>query len=365
MRTKRCPLDREGESRPGRGILARRDVDRSGAARYHASATESLPGTWRSALRDDDNPVEEDEDSGSKNTRLPVASDAADRETRVDLLYRYIRDIQKHALLTPEEEQSLTRQFAATQDPQVGYRLVSANLRLVVKIALEYRTFTAQVLDLIQEGNIGLVQAVRHFDPLRGVRLSHYAQYWIRSYIIYYLLNNHRMVKLGTTQAQRKVFFNLRKERQRLRNMGFDPTAKLIAQNLSVPEDTVTEMMERMDQPDLYLDAPTGPDGKTTYLGTMAGDSNPESETAAMEVGEKIKLKIREFGESLEAERDRYIWEKRLLSDDPVTLQEVGEKFGVSRERARQIEERIKKRFKDFLKAELGDEFVQAQVLRD
>ena len=212
---------------------------------------------------------------------------------------------------------------------------------------------------------IGLVQAVNHFDPLRGVRLSHYAQYWIRSYIIYYLLNNHRMVKLGTTQAQRKVFFNLRRERQRLLNMGFDPTARLIAQNLSVPEDTVKEMMERMDQPDLYLDAPRGSgDDKSTYLSTMAGTSNPEEETAHNEVGERLKAKIAEFGRGIEAERDRYIWEKRLLSDDPVTLQEVGEKFGVSRERARQVEERIKKRFKEFLKKELGDDFVQAQVLR-
>jgi RNA polymerase sigma-32 factor len=297
------------------------------------------------------------------NSRLPATSGGS--ETRVDLLYRYIRDIQRHPLLTPEEELRLTRQFATTKDPKVGSHLISANLRLVIKIAMEYRTFTSQVLDLIQEGNIGLVQAVNHYDPLRGVRLSHYAQYWIRSYIIYYLLNNHRMVKLGTTQAQRKIFFNLRRERQRLINMGFDPTARLIAQNLSVPEDTVKEMMERMDQPDLYLDAPRGSgDDKSTYLSTMAGNSNPEEETAQNEVGLRLKLKIAEFGKGIESERDRYIWEKRLLSDDPVTLQEVGEKFGVSRERSRQLEERIKKQFREFLKKELGDDFVQAQVLR-
>ncbi len=318
------------------------------------------------AAEDTPRPDEEEFEASAEpveNTRLPVAAETG--ETRIDLLYRYIRDIQRHPLLTPEEEQHLTRQFATTHDPRLASRLVSANLRLVVKIALEYRSFTAQVLDLIQEGNIGLVQAVNHFDPLRGVRLSHYAQYWIRSYIIYYLLNNHRMVKLGTTQAQRKVFFNLRRERQRLINMGFDPTARLIAQNLSVPEDTVKEMMERMDQPDLYLDAPRGSgDDKTTYLSTMAGNSNPEEETAQNEVGERLKQKIAEFGRGIESERDRYIWEKRLLSDDPVTLQEVGEKFGVSRERARQVEERIKKKFKEFLKKELGDDFVQAQVLR-
>jgi RNA polymerase sigma-32 factor len=317
-------------------------------------------------LKDDDSDVlEQEETEKIEKRQLPAVTDSSDKETSVDLLYRYIRDIQRHPLLTPEEELSLTTEFAETQDPAIGYHLVAANLRLVVKIAMEYRSFTGQVLDLIQEGNIGLVQAVRRFDPLRGVRLSHYAQYWIRSYIIYYLLNNHRMVKLGTTQAQRKVFFNLRKERQRLKNMGFDPTAKLIAQNLSVPEDTVKEMMERMDQPDLYLDAPAGPEGKTTYLATMAGDSDPEAEVTAAHIGSRIKEKIQEFGDSLTSERDRLIWEKRLLSDDPITLQEISEEFGVSRERARQIEERIKKRFKAFLKDELGDDFVQTQVLRD
>jgi len=317
--------------------------------------------------REQEPSVEEEESGGELDLRaapekaLPVPVES---EGRVDLLYRYIKDIQRYPLLTPEEEQRLTRTYAETRDPRLAALLVSSNLRLVVKIALEYRTFTGQVLDLIQEGNIGLVQAVNHFDPLRGVRLSHYAQYWIRSYIIYYLLNNHRMVKLGTTQAQRKIFFNLRRERQRLQNMGFDPTAKLIAQNLSVPEETVQEMMDRMDQPDLYLDAPRDAEGKTTFLSTLAGDEDPEGETAAKEIADRMKAKIAEFGATLDNERDRYIWEQRLLSDDPVTLQEVGERFGVSRERARQVEERIKKRFKEFLKRELGDDFVETQIFR-
>lgn len=296
-----------------------------------------------------------------ESKQLPVPAEA---ETKVDLLYRYIRDIQKYPLLTPEEEQVLTKKFAETRDPKIAYRLVSANLRLVVKIALEYRTYTAQVLDLIQEGNMGLIQAVLHFDPFRGVRLSHYAQYWIRSYIIYYLLNNHRIVKIGTTQAQRKVFFNLRRERQRLINMGFDPTAKLIAANLSVPEETVKEMMERLDSPDLYLDAPRGPDSESTLMSTLPGGPDPVEETSNAQITEKIRAKIEEFGKTLTAERDRYIWEKRLLSDDPVTLQEVGERYNVSRERARQLEERIKKKFKEFLKKELGEDFVETEVLR-
>jgi len=318
----------------------------------------------------DDTPDPEESDLETSDAeshhdeRLPVPTRAADGEGRVDLLYRYVRDVQKFSLLTLEEEQRLTRKYAEKQDPRLAYKLVTSNLRLVIKIAFEYRSFTAQVLDLIQEGNIGLVQAIKHFDPLRGVRLSHYAQYWIRSYIIYYLLNNHRLVKLGTTQAQRKVFFNLRRERQRLLNMGFDPTARLIATNLSVPEDTVKEMMERMDSPDLYLDAPHGEDGKSTLMSTLAGTSAPEDEAAAREVSGQVQEKIAAFGRTLEAERDRFIWEKRLLSDDPVTLQEVGEKFGVSRERARQVEERIKARFKAFLETELGPDFVTTQALR-
>ena len=296
---------------------------------------------------------------------LPVKTTSDETSAQVDLLYRYIRDIQRYPLLTPEEEVDLTTRYAKTGDPELAYRLVSANLRLVIKIAMEYRTFTQQVLDLIQEGNIGLVKAVQHFDPVKGVRLSHYAQYWIRSYIIYYLLNNHRMVKLGTTQAQRKIFFNLRKERQRLLNMGYDPTAKMIATNLSVPEHTVNEMMQRMDAPDLYLDAPHGTDGNTTYMSTMASTANVEKEASAREISEKVKDVIASFAKQIDNERDEFIWSKRLLSDDPVTLQSVGDKFGVSRERARQIEERIKRRFKEYLNNELGEDFVQTQILSD
>jgi RNA polymerase sigma-32 factor len=302
------------------------------------------------------------QDSHSEETRLPARR--SEQEPALDILYRYMREVQKYPLLTPEEEKELALEYARTKDPKIAYRLVSANLRLVLKIAFEYRTFTTQILDLIQEGNMGLVQAVKHFDPLRGVRLSHYAQYWIRSYIIYYLLNNHRIVKLGTTQAQRKVFFNLRRERERLIQMGFDPTPKLIASNLSVSEETVTEMMNRMGSPDLYLEAPIDGEKERTLMGTLASPSNPEEEAATTEVLTKIRQKIEEFGKSLTDERDRYIWENRLLSDDPVTLQEIGEKFNISRERTRQLEERIKKRFKEFLKKELGDEYVDAYVLR-
>lgn len=304
--------------------------------------------------------VEEEEASRGL---VPVKE--AKEEGGLDLLYRYMQEIRRYPLLTPEEERELALEYARTKDPKIAYRLITANLRLVVKIAFEYRTYTQNILDLIQEGNMGLVQAVKHFDPLRGVRLSHYAQYWIRSYIIYYLLNNHRIVKLGTTQAQRKIFFNLRRERQRLLAMGFDPTPKMIAANLDVPESAVKEMMERMGSPDLYLEAPVDSEGTRTLMSTLAGGSDPAEETAEAEVSERLRRVIEAFGKTLTNERERYIWEHRLMSDEPVTLQEIGDLFGVSRERARQIEERLKKRFKEYLKQELGPDYVEADVLRD
>lgn len=302
--------------------------------------------------------IDDDSLSESVSANLPIVARQEEEVAKIDIIYKYIKDIQRYPLLTPEEELRLAREYYKTRDPMIGLRLVTANLRLVVKIAFEYRTYTNQILDLIQEGNVGLIQAVRHFDPLKGVRLSHYAQYWIRSYIIYYLLNNHRLVKLGTTQAQRKVFFNLRKERQRLLAMGIDPTSKVIASNLAVPESTVIEMMERMDSPELYLDAPQSHESDTPLIATLAGPSNPEEELASAEIKDRVREKMEAFRNLLKNERERIIWENRLMADKPLTLQEIGEKFGVSRERARQIEERLKKRLKDYLVQELGEEYI-------
>ncbi len=294
------------------------------------------------------------------NTGLPVRK-KGHRGPNIDLLYGYLRELHRYPLLTPEEEHDLTMKYHETRDPNIAMRLVTANLRLVVKIAFEYSSYTNNILDLIQEGNLGLIQAVQHFDPFRGVRLSHYAQYWIRSYIIYYLLNNHRLVKLGTTQAQRKVFFNLRKEQARLLSMGFKPTTKLLAQGLNVPEQTVTEMIQRMDSPDVSMDTPRSDDNTTTLAGIMPSDTpTPEDAASDNEIMQQFREKMEEFGRQITNERDRFIWENRLTSDDPITLQQIGEKFGVSRERARQIEERLKKNFKSFVEKELGSDFAKA-----
>ena len=155
---------------------------------------------------------------------------------RFDPLQTYLREVQRHPLLTPEETHELAVKFLETQDPATAARLVTANLRLVVKIAYEYRRAYKNIMDLIQEGNIGLMQAVKRYDPYRGVKLSSYAAWWIRAYILRFILNNWRLVKLGTTQAQRKLFFNLRKKRAELAAMGIDPTNAEIAKRLNVPE---------------------------------------------------------------------------------------------------------------------------------
>ena len=304
---------------------------------------------------------DETEDIKTKNRNLPVPK--GKYRGNIDPLYDYLRKLQDYPLLTPEEEHDITRQYQETKDPKLAMHMVTANLRLVVKIAFEYSTYTNNVLDLIQEGNVGLIQAVQHFDPFRGVRLSHYAQYWIRSYIIYYLLNNHRLVKLGTTQAQRKIFFNLRKEQARLLNMGFKPTTKLIAQGLNVPEKTVNEMIQRMDSPDVSMDAPRSDSNDTTLAGIMPSKTpSPEQNVSESEIMDQFREKMQAFGNGLQSYRDRFIWEKRLTSDDPLTLQQIGEDFGVSRERARQLEERLKKQFRAFVEKELGSDFAKAML---
>jgi len=299
--------------------------------------------------------------ANERPVNLPVP--AREEIPKIDTLYRYLQELSRYPLLTPEEELELTTKYHYTKNPELAYKIASSNLRLVVKIAFEYSMYAYQILDLIQEGNIGLLQAIRKFDPFKGVRFSHYAQYWIRSYIIYYLLNNHRLIKIGTTQAQRKIFFNLRKERQRLLNMGFEPTPKLLAERLDVPETAVGEMMGRLDASEVSLDAPVGDDRKTHYIDMISSGETPETEAAEKETDKIIKAATEGYKKTLKNERDIYIWENRLISGSPLTLQEIGDKLDISRERVRQIEERIKKNFKKFIEKNYSRE-IQLDFLK-
>jgi RNA polymerase sigma-32 factor len=288
----------------------------------------------------------------------PRPTERAERATplaRYDPLQAYMRDVQRHPLLTPAEEREYAIKFYEQGDVDAAAKLVTSNLRLVVKIAYEYRRAHKQVPDLIQEGSIGLMQAVKKFDPYKGVKLSTYAAWWIRAYILRFVLNNARLVKLGTTQAQRKLFFNLRKERARLSAMGIEPTAETIASRLNVPAEEVVNMERRLSSGDMSLDAPARPgeEGSSARIDLLTeGDPRADDVLAEQEINELVHDKMRAFGATLTG-KDARIFNERMLAETPRTLQELGEEFGVSRERVRQLERRLQLRLKDYLAAEL------------
>jgi RNA polymerase sigma-32 factor len=270
--------------------------------------------------------------------------------------------VARDPLLSREEEHELAVRYARTGDRDAAWKLVTANLRLVVKIAREYHRTVFQLLDLVQEGNVGLMQAVKKYDPFRGVKLSTYAAWWIRAYIIRFIMENWRQVKLGTTQAQRKLFFNLARERQKLLARGIDPTPRLLARNLRVDEGDVLEMSARMGGEDVSLDAPLrGEDGDsaTTRLDTLEDGSGGADEALGEDQLRRVfREKLGAFAATLTDAREKAIFEGRLLPPEgeaPRTLQEIGARFGLTRERARQIEAKLTSRLREFVKAELPD----------
>jgi RNA polymerase sigma-32 factor len=266
-------------------------------------------------------------------------------------------ETRRYPLLTPEEEKALATRLVEHGDTNAARKLIEANLRLVVKIAYEYRRAHRNLLDLVQEGNIGLIQAVGKFDPYRGVKLSSYAAFWIRAYILKFILNNWRLVKIGTTQAQRKLFFNLRKEREKLEQLGFQPTSALLAEKLDVTEKEVIEMERRLAAPEASLDAPFGggdEDGARTRMDYLPSDGErPDRAFAQSEFSAMLKEKLETFAQGLQG-REQTIFRERWLTEDPLTLQEIGDRYNVSRERARQLEKRMLDRLKKYLETEMG-----------
>jgi RNA polymerase sigma-32 factor len=272
-----------------------------------------------------------------------------------DPLGRYFAELRRFPVLSREEEVEIARRYKEHGDPKDAYKLVTANLRLVVKIANEFARASKNLLDLIQEGNVGLMEAVKNFDPYRGIRFPSYAVWWVRAYIYRYLINNWRLVKIGTTQAQRKLFFNLRKESERLEAEGFSPQPKLLAQRMGVKESEVRAMQERMAQSEVSLDQPAGSDDDTRLIDAIPdSDLNPEETASRSEWRQFAHEKVEQFAATLR-DKELEIFRTRLLSDDPPTLQEVGVRFGISRERVRQIETHLKRRLKDFLKGQASD----------
>ena len=295
------------------------------------------------------------EPSAKSGTEKAPADDDARAGGRSSIRW-YLRSVKTTKLLTPAEEKELALKYRNNDDEAAGSRLVEANLRLVVKIAHEYARSGDSLLDLIQEGNLGLVRAVQKFDPNRGVHLSSYAAWWIRAFILKYLLSNHRMVRMGTTLAQRRLFYRLRREKQRLESAGITPDAKNIAETLQVKEAQVVEMEVRLGAVETSLDAPMKPGSRNSELGFLADDGarRPDQQVENGEFHERLKDSLAKFIGGLKR-RERDIVERRLLADQPLTLREIGSQFGISREGARQIEVNLKEKMKVFLAAELGD----------
>ncbi len=254
-----------------------------------------------------------------------------------DPLKQYLAEISRYPLLTRAEELRLAEKAYKHNDKEAARQIILSNLKLVVKIALGYYNTYLNVRDLIQEGNIGLMQAVRKYNPYKGTKFSTYASFWIRAYILKYIRSNWSLVKVGTTESQKKLFYGLEKEKKRLEAKGILPVPQLLAANLDVTEEDVADMEKRLVLTDVSLDQPLYEDGAETMMDMVKDEQDIEEVVEEREKQQIASRKIAQFKEGLN-ERELYIFEHRIMTDEPETLQEIGDHFSISRERARQIE---------------------------
>ncbi|HSR69433.1 MAG TPA: RNA polymerase factor sigma-32 [Acidobacteriota bacterium] len=306
-------------------------------------------------MSDNDQEKQSKDESGDES-RVPVpVSTGTAQLAKLDPLRKYLLEISRFQPLSAEEERDLAMRYREEDDEYAAMRLVTANLRLVVKIAMMYKRVYSNVLDLIQEGNIGLMEAVKRFDPNKGARLPTYASWWIKAYIIKFMLDNMRIVRAGTTNEKRRLLFNLRKEKEKLRLQGIDPTPKLIAQRLQVEEDTVREMEPYIEGPELSLDAPVADDSALTYVDTLTdADIMVDDRLAQGELRQLFEDKLQEFAQTL-SERERVILFQRLMAEEPLTLQEIADQYGVTREAIRLNEKTLIGKIKKYMEDELED----------
>lgn len=274
----------------------------------------------------------------------------------LDPLQRYLSEISHYSLITREQEKELGIKIQENDSSEAAYMLATSNLRLVVKIALDFqRIWMQNLLDLIQEGNIGLMHAVKNFDPHKNVKFSYYASFWIKAYILKFIMDNWRLVKIGTTQGQRKLFFKLKKEKQKLLDLGFDPQPKLLSERLGISEREIIDMDQRLDNWDISLDAPLKEDSNMKRIEVLDSDTESiETTVAKKEMNSILHKKIAEFRKKM-TKREVEIFDLRIFSDSPVTLQAIGDRYGISRERVRQVEKNVIKKMKEFFKKEISD----------
>ena len=266
----------------------------------------------------------------------------------------YLRDIRKYPLLSPEEEYRLAKAYKERKDLNAAHKLITSNLRFVVKVALEYIHYNVRLSDLIQEGNIGLIKALTKFDPDRGYRFISYAIWWIRAYIQSFILRTKSLVKMGTTQAQRKLFYSLSKAKREILKLSGksmddnvnDEETRMISEKLGVRVKDVVEMEKRLNNADVSFDSAISEDDDRTLLDKIASNEPTYDEKIIKEEEENIiRTRLSEFLKNAN-EKERYIAYNRLMSDNPKTLEEIGETFGITRERVRQIEERLKEKLR-------------------
>ena len=332
-------------------------------------------------LRDMDIPVQDQGEDADEEVELPPSrvissKDEDDLALARDAVDLYFRQMGAHPLLTADEEKILASQVvngkrasrklgrnrdqlgpeeivdlevAVELGQQARRRMIESNSRLVISVAKRYIGHGVPFLDLIQEGNVGLLQAVRKFDPYRGIKFSYYASFWIKAYMLKFIMENWKLVKIGTTQTQRKLFFNLAKERDKLITQGFDPEPRLLADRLDVKEKEVEEMSQRLGGGEVSINAPVGDDGKEVY-GSFLPDSSAAVDEQLFEKQSREVLlsKLEEYRAKLSG-KELDIFDHRIMAENPVTLQELGEKYQISRERVRQIQERIVKNIKKWL----------------
>ena len=272
-----------------------------------------------------------------------------------DPFYAYLQEVRKYPALTEEEEKELAIRYKETGDLESAYKLTTANLMLVIKIAMTFKREWQNLMDLIQEGNVGLMKAVKNFDPFRGVRLSAYATWWIKSYILKHILDNWRLVRVGTTNARRKLLFNLKKEKEKLEREGFDPTTKLLAERFGVEETEVIDVSASIGAMDVSIDTPAHPDSTMTPAQTLSqGGKSVEENVELQQFRQILNENIENFKDGLNP-NEIEILEKRILSEDPLSLQEIGDQRGVTREAVRQAEQRLLKKFKTYIEEKMPE----------
>ncbi|MFQ5597477.1 MAG: RNA polymerase factor sigma-32 [Nitrospiria bacterium] len=272
-----------------------------------------------------------------------------------DPLHRYLAEIRRYPFLTKEEELHLARRFREREDLDAVTQLILSHLRLAASIAMEYKRLPFNVMDLIQEGNVGLMHGVKKYDPSKGVRVATYAAWWIRAYILKHILQNWRLVRIGTTEVQRKLFFRLSKEREALEKRGVTVTPKLLADQLDVKEKEVVEMTQRLSDRELSFDEPIGPDSDTS-VGSMlsSGQEAVDENLGKKQLKKVFQEKLMDFSKTLNP-READILRARILSEKPKTLEDFALKYEISKERIRQVEANLLKKLKKFMKEKITD----------